>query len=72
MDLTAAGKTVTEPDGSFSFSGLAPGIYYAQINTAQMQKLNMKSSPEAIPFTIEINRDGELIDGLNFVLQYLK
>ncbi len=71
-DLTPAGETVTEPDGSFSFSGLPPGDYYAQINAAQMQKLKMQSLPVTVPFTIGINKDGELVDRLNFTLQYIK
>jgi hypothetical protein len=70
-DFTLAGEVVTESDGSFNFSGLAPGLYTAQINVAQMQKLNMKSLPWSLPFTISASTNGDFIDGLSFILQPL-
>jgi hypothetical protein len=68
-DFTLAGETVTESDGSFNFSGLMPGKYTAQINTVQLRKLHMKASPWTLPFTISVNKDGDFVDGLNFILQ---
>ncbi|MDD2280824.1 MAG: SPOR domain-containing protein, partial [Bacteroidales bacterium] len=41
----------------------------AGIDTAQMRKLNMKASPSFINFTIEHSIDGDLAEGLDFVLQ---
>ncbi|MEP7277366.1 MAG: hypothetical protein ABI813_01875 [Bacteroidota bacterium] len=70
-DYTLAGETVTEPDGSFSFTGLKPGIYTAQINSSQMEKLHMKALPWSLPFTIATNKDGDFVDGLQFIVQYL-
>lgn len=68
-DFTLAGETVTESDGSFSFSGLIPGKYTAQINTAQLQKLHMKASPWTLPFSISVNKDGDFVDRLYFIVQ---
>jgi hypothetical protein len=70
-DFTLAGEIITESDGSFNFSGLAPGSYTAQINAAQMQKLHLKGLPWSLPFTITVNKNGDFVDGLRFILQSL-
>ena len=62
-------KTLTEEDGYFSYFGVAPGNYYARIDTAQLRKLSMTSSPDSIPFTVNAGLDGDYIEGLNFVLR---
>ena len=63
------GKTLTEDlDGYFSFLGLPAGSYIARIDTAQMRKLNMTATPEGIPFTLKGGRDGDVKDGLDFVI----
>ena len=64
-----AGRTITEADGYFSFMGLAPGIYTASVDNSQLQKLKMKSL-STLSFTILPNKDGDVADGLQFVLQY--
>ncbi|MDB5222620.1 MAG: Sporulation Domain-Containing Protein [Chitinophagaceae bacterium] len=63
------GRTITESDGYFSFVGLAPGKYIAQIDSAQLHKLNMSSFPIKLPVTIKLNRDGDIIDGLKLILK---
>ncbi|MDD4293220.1 MAG: SPOR domain-containing protein [Bacteroidales bacterium] len=68
-DSTLVKSTMSEEDGYFSYLGLLPGNYMAGIDTAQMRKLNMKSSPAFINFTIEHTIDGDLAEGLDFVLQ---
>lgn len=65
------GRTVTESDGYFSFMKLAPGAYTAQIDSTQLHKLQMASSP-ALSFKILSNKDGDVMDGLPFVLHSLK
>ena len=63
-----AGKTLTEPDGYFSFMDLLPGKYTARLNVAQLQVLQLKSTT-ALPFEVKISKDGDIVDGLNFILQ---
>lgn len=63
-------RTLSESDGYFSYMGLAPGSYTASIDSAQMQRVNMKSSAP-VPFTVQINREGDIIDGLEFTVQSL-
>jgi len=67
-DAVLVGRTLTEDDGYFSFTELAPGKYTAKIDSIQLQKLHMVSSPELL-FSIRSNKDGDVIDGLQFFLQ---
>jgi hypothetical protein len=67
--LKPAGKTITEDDGYYSYFGLTSGKYSVHIDTSQLRKLNMISDPEAMQFTIAGGLDGEIADGLNFILK---
>lgn len=71
-DYTLAGETITEADGTFSFTGLPPGEYSAQINKLQTEKLKMIAEPWSKNFTITSNKNGDVVDGIEFVLQYKK
>lgn len=71
-DSSFVASTLTEADGFFSYLGLAPGSYIAKIDTAQLCKLNMTSSPTALPVKILKNKDGYVVDGLEFVLQSIQ
>lgn len=62
-----AGRTITEPDGYFSFMGLKPGLYIARIDAVQLQKFNWVS--QAIPFTILAKTEGDFVSGIGFTLQ---
>ena len=62
-------KVLTESDGFFSYVGLPPGEYTASMDPAQLIKLNMVSSP-AVPFKIRQNKDGDVVEGLRFVLEH--
>lgn len=62
-----AGKTVTEQDGYFTFMGLAPGTYTARVDEEQLKKVKMTASP-ALPFKIKATVEGDMVDGLDFVL----
>ena len=68
-DSSLAARTLSEADGYFSYLGLAPGEYVAGIDTAQLNKVNMIVSPSSVPFTITAGLDGDVVDGLDFVLR---
>lgn len=68
-DSTLVQQLITETDGSFDYTGLTTGSYTARISEAQLDKLQMKATPQNIPFTISRNPDGDQITGLKFVLQ---
>ncbi|WP_276133476.1 hypothetical protein [Polluticoccus soli] len=61
-------KVLSEPDGYFSYIGLAPGEYVARIDSTQLRKINMISSGPR-PFTIATTRDGDVVEGLQFTLR---
>jgi len=71
-DSSLAGSTLTEADGFFSFLGLAPGKHIARIDTAQLRRLHMTSTPIALPVTILQNKDGYVVDELEFMLRSLQ
>jgi len=69
-DSRLAARTISEADdGYFSYLGLAPGEYEARIDTAQLNKVNMTVLPSSVPFTITAGLDGDVVDGLDFVLR---
>lgn len=61
-------RTLSEPDGYFSYIGLAPGDYTARIDADQLRKINMTSSTE-LPVHVVSNRDGDVVEGLEFKLR---
>lgn len=71
LDGTLVNSTLSEEDGYFSYMGLRPGKYYAMIDTSQMQKLQMKATPEKIEFEIEEIYEGDFVDGLEFYIEKL-
>jgi hypothetical protein len=68
-DTTLVARTITEPGGYFSYLGLSPGSYSVRIDTVQLGKLQMISVPSGIPVSINRSIDGDVVDGLEFVLQ---
>ncbi len=61
-------STLSEDDGFFSLLGFTPGDYTAVINKDQMEKLNMKSTPGHIKFSISPSRYGDLKEELVFII----
>lgn len=68
IDSSLVKSTLSEADGYFSFLGLTPGKYYAQIDPSQMEKVAMTAS-EAIHFEIKSLIDGDIVDNLEFTLK---
>ncbi len=64
-----AGKTLSEFDGYYSYLGLAPGSYFACPDTSQLSLLGMTSAPGLINFSITAGIDGDIVDGLDFILE---
>jgi hypothetical protein len=63
------GKTLTEPDGYFSYLGLAPGSYEVSIDSAQLAKLHLVALPEKQKITIQQGLNGDTVEGIDFVLK---
>ena len=64
-------KTLSEYDGYYSYFGLASGKYSARIDTAQLRKLGMTSDPDTQQFAIAGGIDGDIAEGLDFVLKMI-
>ena len=65
-------NVLTEEDGYFYYLGLGPGTYTAKIDSNQLSKLEMTVAPDGIPITILPSEDGDIVDGLEFVLQSIR
>lgn len=66
---TLVARTLTEEDGYFSYLGLPPGSYVAQVDTAQLHKLNLVVTPDSIDFNISQSLEGDIADGIKFILR---
>jgi len=62
-------KTLSESDGYINYLGFAPGEYVARIDSLQLNKLDFVSEPSQINFTIKALEEGDIVDGLEFVLK---
>lgn len=68
-DSTLATRVMTESNGSFYYIGLAPGTYFARIDGHQLTRLRAVAVPSSLPVTIRASRDGDVVEGLQFLLQ---
>ena len=64
-----AAKVITESDGFYSYLGLAPGSYTVRVDSTQLHNLHLKAQPAFATVKIAGNRDGDVADGLDFILQ---
>ena len=64
-----AARSLSESDGYFSYLGLPSGDYTASVDTAQLDKLMMFSTPAKLNFKIRNTEEGDIADGINFTLQ---
>ncbi len=67
--LKPVGKTLTGDDGSFSYFGFTAGSYTVRIDTAQLRKLGLVSTPDSILFNISARTEGDFVEGLDFLLK---
>lgn len=64
-------SVLTEDDGYYSWFGLTPGKYTVGVDSLQMRKLNMVSDPVLKEFAINPGLEGDISDGLDFILTIL-
>ena len=62
-------KTLSESDGYIDYMGLAPGDYIARIDSVQLNELDYKADPPFRSFTIKKMELGDIVGGVEFVLQ---
>lgn len=67
-DSILVGRTLTESDGYYSYLGLKPGKYTVRIDPEQLKRIKMVSSPEIMPLQFSKSIDGDIFDGLDFLL----
>ena len=65
------GRLLSESDGFFSYMKLPPGTYTAKLDEAQLKKLNKTYSGEK-KFVINAGVDGDVADGLEFIVSDVK
>lgn len=68
-NLHLVAHVLSEQDGYFTFIGLPPGNYTAEVDKAQLTKLHMTAS-SPVSFKINSTKDGDVVDGLKFSCQY--
>jgi hypothetical protein len=61
-------ETLSESDGYYSYLGLNTGNYTVKIDEVQLEKLGYKSMPQLHEFAINEKIDGDIVDGLDFVI----
>lgn len=61
-------KTLSESDGYYNYLGLAPGKYYAEIDSLQLSRIRAISKPERFDFEIQATTYGDIIDNVEFEL----
>jgi hypothetical protein len=61
-------ETLSESDGYISYLGLEPGEYIARIDSVQLNNLDVKADPQFIAFEIKSSEEGDIADGVDFVL----
>ena len=65
---TLVKEILSEGDGYFTYLGLKPGNYTAEIDPVQMQKIGYSAS-DSIDFEIQVDEYGDIVDTLEFILK---
>lgn len=61
-------ETLSESDGYIDYLGFAPGDYTARVDSVQLNNLEFISTPPEINFTIKSTSEGDIVEGIQFVL----
>jgi hypothetical protein len=61
-------EALSESDGYISYLGFEPGEYIARIDSVQLNNLDFKSDPQQFEFTIKSSEEGDIEEGLDFIL----
>jgi hypothetical protein len=61
-------ETLSESDGYIYFLGLKPGEYRACVDPEQLANLKFIADPPCKYFTIKTSEEGDIIDGIDFIL----
>jgi hypothetical protein len=69
---TLVARKMTEQGGYFNFMGLAPGKYDVRIDEEQLKKIKMKAVPSSQELIIKPNAEGDVVVGLDFILEPAK
>lgn len=62
-------SATTFRDGTFYLMGLPPGRYIASPDAEQLEILRSIAVPAELPFEIETTEEGDIVEGLRFVLE---
>ncbi|WP_129595549.1 SPOR domain-containing protein [Seramator thermalis] len=62
-------STQTETDGGFTYLGLAPGHYLAQVDSLQLARLGMTASVADVPFEIKPDVLGDIVYDLQLFVE---
>jgi hypothetical protein len=61
-------ETLSESDGYIDYMGLEPGDYVARLDSVQMSSLDLKTDQRQFEFTIKSSEEGDIVSGIDFVL----
>lgn len=62
-------ETLSEYDGYIYKLGLKPGEYKACVDVEQLNNLNFVAEPTCRYFTIKTSEEGDIVDGIDFILK---
>ncbi|EIA08544.1 hypothetical protein HJ01_02266 [Flavobacterium frigoris PS1] len=62
-------ETLSEYDGYIYKLGLKPGEYRACVDLEQLSNLNFIAEPSCRYFTIKASEEGDIVDGIDFILK---
>ncbi len=64
-----AARVLSEGDGYFTYLGLKPGTYTAEIDQEQLSNLGYSVTSENTTFEILVDQYGDIVDNLEFTLR---